>query len=72
MKSRIDSVKLTHSESDGIIVYVCPWCHQGIRKRLDGPVVAAPSLGEGIFHYKCAFEKWASMPKDEVKGKKKA
>lgn len=37
---------------------ICSLCGATIRATATDPVVTAPSLGKGAFHYACAFRVW--------------
>ena len=39
-------------------LHVCAGCGRGIVLGVDGPIVAATSLGQGFFHNSCAQAEW--------------
>ena len=42
---------------------ICSLCEKSIGGTWRDPVISCPSLGKGVYHYKCAKLVWAELKK---------
>jgi hypothetical protein len=45
---------------------LCAHCQKYIAGTVKDPVISAPSLGTGVYHYKCAVEIWKQQKSEKI------
>jgi len=67
-KNRLAGIHIPEADKKRTL---CSWCKLYIIGSVKDPVISAPTLGKGTYHWSCAQEKWRGLKEEAEKQLKK-